>query len=280
MDARVHDTRDVPAWWDVRDPFWTLNYDQFPKAAVNGVDCIIHLAAQVSVSDSATDPQRYIQQNTEATAVFLKRLIPFAGVSLKRLVVASSMSVYGEGGVLVKEDQPVCPTSVYGLTKYDQERLCMIWGSQVSRPVAALRFFNVYGPGQNLKNPYTGVLANFANWLLNDERPKVFEDGMQTRDFIHVRDVANAVVLAATNIQDGVFNVCTGKATSILEAGTLLAKAMGSEIKPVVTGETRVGDIRHCTGSPVKAAKQLGFIARTSFKDGIREYAAGLVSRV
>lgn len=593
-------------------PLQEADYAHVDDQMLRGVDTVIHLAAQVSVADSAVDPERYIVQNTLGTALFLKRLPK----SVKRLVVASSMSVYGEGGTLVTEDAAVCPTSVYGLTKYDQERLCLMWGEQRGIPVAALRFFNCYddrtevltesgfkffkdvtfsdriatlnpesnaleyhapvalqqhrrvgpmlhfasashdlcvtpdhrmyvglhrsndkfqfmeasdmlrrrgayqyrlkrsaewrgrddefyylpeyrdrlgrvwheakaipmglwcefmgwflaegcafytsskvatvvisqrkkvnptnyarivwvlremgfnpyltkdghdikvsvrqlydavvaevprgarnkripayikalnrvhlrrlydammagdgnkrgtvyttasqgladdftevclklgwaatmgvdrkvgtiklsitrgqepqlgdnrtkkpyvkevaydgyvydltvpnhiiyvrrngktcwgsncyGPGQALNNPYTGVLANFAKMLLDGKSPTVFEDGQQTRDFIHVSDVARAVVLAANSDAHGVFNVCTGNATTVIEAAERLAMGLTLPIAPTVTGTTRPGDIRHCTGSPAKAARELGFIARIPFSEGIIEYAKAL----
>lgn len=271
LDKRVHKGK-LPDHWD---------YSRMAKSQYRGlhpqwledVDTVIHLAAQVSVADSATDPLRYIQQNTMDTAEFLMHLPK----SVKRMVVASSMSVYGEGGIRVNEDAPACPTSVYGLTKYDQERLCLIWGQQHNVPVVALRFFNVYGPGQALDNPYTGVLANFAKRLLSDKAPTVYEDGQQTRDFVYVEDVADAVVLAANSTVSGVFNVCTGDATTIETAARLLARGLGKDIEPQITGTSRVGDIRHCTGSPLRAKAQLDFVARVPFEEGIDRYAKALL---
>lgn len=268
LDPRVHKDG-IPRWWG-SEPLALCRYEQTPQSFIDDADVVIHLAAQVSVADSATDPVRYIEQNTLDTAVFLRRLRD------KPLVVASSMSVYGEGGVRVKETHPVCPASVYGLTKYDQERLCLIWGQQTKVPVTALRFFNIYGPGQSLHNSYTGVLANFANALLGDMRPTVFEDGKQTRDFIHVHDVANAVVRAAFAGRTGVFNVCTGQATTVLSAARLLAESLGKEIQPEVTGTMRPGDIRHCTGDPSQARVELDFLSKVSFSQGIKEYGQSL----
>lgn len=270
LDPRVHKGK-KPAHWQHT---WIHNdYCLTPPQLLSNVDTVIHLAAQVSVSDSADDPSRYIIENSQGTAEFLLNLPP----SVTRLVVASSMSVYGEGGELVKETDAVCPQSVYGLTKYDQERLCLIWGQQHNVPVAALRFFNVYGPGQSLTNPYTGVLANFATRLLADEQPTIYDDGEQTRDFIHVSDVARCVALAARSTAVGVFNVCTGQPTSILKAAMYLAAALGKDIQPDITYQHRKGDIRHCTGSPVKAASELGFIATVRFEDGIRSYGEHLL---
>lgn len=254
------------------------SYADIPYHLLAETEVLIHLAAQVSVSDSAHDPCRYIMQNTHDTAVLLDDLK--RANNLHRIVVASSMSVYGEGGVRVKEDAPVCPTSVYGLTKYDQERLCLIYGEQHRKHVAALRFFNVLGPGQALDNPYTGVMANFAKCLLNDEPPMVFEDGSQTRDFIYVEDVADAVVTVALSAKPvcSAYNVCTGEATSILSAARTLGHALNKAyIEPHLTGTKRPGDIRHCTGSPEKLQKHFNWTARTPFSIGVRDYARYLL---
>lgn len=249
-----------------------------PYHFIAEAEIVIHLAAQVSVSDSAIDPLRYIIQNSHDTAVLLEDLK--RAKNLRRIVVASSMSVYGEGGIKVPETHPVCPTSVYGLTKYDQERLCLIFGEQNRISTSALRFFNVIGPGQQLDNPYTGVMANFAKWLLKDEAPVVFEDGSQTRDFVYVEDVADAVVTVALSDLPvhGAYNVCTGEATSILQAARTLGHALNkSDIEPHVTGTKRPGDIKHCTGDPAKLARHFGWRARTPFALAVREYAQYLL---
>jgi len=237
---------------------------------------VIHLAAQVSVADSASDPARYITQNSLETARFLLVLRQHAA-NLQRAVVASSMSVYGDAGPMVKEDAPVAPASVYGLTKYDQERLGLMWGEQQGVSVAALRFFNIYGEWQALHNPYTGVLANFAQKLLADQSPIIFEDGLQTRDFIHVLDVAQAVITATFHQAQGAFNVCTGIPTTILKAARTLAAALGKDIAPAITGETRKGDIRHCTGDPQKMFEAMRWGAKVSFHDGMERYARWLL---
>lgn len=256
------------------------DYRDVPVAEAWQGRVVIHLAAQVSVADSAVDPDRYILQNTLGTSALLQELSDMPTV--KRLVVASSMSVYGEGGTRVREETPVNPASVYGLTKYDQERLCLIWGEQQKVTTLALRFFNVYSGGQSLKNPYTGVLANFANALLADRTPNVFEDGLQTRDFIHVEDVADAVVKAALitlPTSTHCLNICTGHPTTINEAAIRLAAALGKDIAPTITRTTRPGDIRHCTGDPSRATEVLGWTAKWSFRDGIQEYGEALLQR-
>lgn len=271
VDTRVHKDG-LPK--ELPEACWFVDYGKMD--VLPDVDVVIHLAAQVSVADSMKDPLRYVEQNTMGTARFLERLNP---ETTKRLVVASSMSVYGEGGQNITEDAPVKPASVYGLTKYDQEQLCLLWGERMGIPVTALRFWNVYGPGQSLSNPYTGVLANFASALMRNESPTIYEDGLQTRDFVYVEDVARAVTTCATGYKPvpGIYNVCTGAATSILQAERVLAKALGKEhVTPTITGTVRPGDIRHCTGNPGKLEQACGWRAMAPFTTGIQQYAGWL----
>ena len=279
LDQRVHPDELPPPFPDgVR--FLRGTVDNIPYEVRRECDRVIHLAAQVSVADSMVDYRRYCDYNTYQTAVMLQDLR--SNPDLQRVVVASSMSIYGEGGVGTKESAPCVPTSVYGLTKYDQERLCLIWGQSHRVQTLALRFFNVYGPEQQLKNGYTGVLANFANALLEGKPPVVFEDGGQTRDFIYVDDVVDAVIRAtlADVRAHGAYNVCTGEATSILTAAQKMAKYLGREdIEPHITRQHRDGDIRHCTGDPSKTASHLGWSSIIPFEAGIRQYCAWLSSR-
>ena len=249
-----------------------------PYYAYNDVAVVIHLAAQVGVADSMTDPLRYVRENTLETASFLLDLT--RARALRRIVVASSMSVYGEGGTHVREEAPCVPMSVYGQTKYDQERLVRIWGHQHRITAIALRLFNVYGPGQALHNPYTGVLANFANWLLKNQRPVIYGDGTQTRDWVYVDDVAAAICHAATedSAPTGTYNICTGVGTTLREATELLTRALGKNIRPEVTGEHRPGDILHCTGDPTLARAELPWHATTTLADGLARYADWLKS--
>lgn len=277
LEPRVHRidhyTTQVPAGT------YIAGVRDIPYHLLMEAEVVIHLAAQVGVADSMKDPLRYLEQNTSDTARMLIDMERhFARGTLKRLVVASSMSVYGAGGTRVSEDHAVCPASVYGLSKYDQERLCLMWGERWGIPTAALRFFNVFGPRQQLENPYTGVLANFAKRYLIGQPPIIYEDGQQTRDFIYVADVARAVILAATGDAIGVFNVCTGEATTIYQVARLLGNAVGRrDIEPTITHTQRPGDIRHCTGDPTKAMRELGFKAQTTVEDGMTQYGAWLL---
>jgi dTDP-L-rhamnose 4-epimerase len=172
--------------------------------------------------------------------------------------------------------------SVYALSKYDQERLCLIVGRAYGIPTVALRFFNVYGPHQALSNPYTGVLAIFAARLLNNKAPLIYEDGHQQRDFVHVRDVAQACRLAmeVPDIAGEVFNVGSGQAYTVLALAERLAAVMGKALAPEVTGKYRQGDIRHCYADITKACERLGYRPRIALDTGMAELAEWLESQI
>jgi dTDP-L-rhamnose 4-epimerase len=285
------------------------------RRALEGVDAVIHLAAMVGVGQSMYEIARYTRVNGVGTAVLLEALVDHP---VARLVVASSMSIYGEGlyrdargrahsglqrsleglregrwdplgpggetleSVPTPEAAPPSLTSVYALTKFDQERLCLLVGRAYDIPTIALRFFNVYGPDQALSNPYTGVLAIFGARLLNDRPPLIFEDGRQQRDFVSVRDVARACRLAleAPRQVDGAINVGSGTAITIREVAERLAGVLGKEIEPVMTGQHRVGDIRHCTADISTAREVLGFEPAVGFDEGLEELADWLAEQV
>jgi dTDP-L-rhamnose 4-epimerase len=276
------------------------------RAALEGIDSVVHLAARVGVGQSMYEPAEYAAANTAGTGVLLEALLD---QPVRKLVVASSMSIYGEGayepvpaqertreqlergdwdprGPNGEQLEPV-PTpetkepslaSIYALTKYDQERMCLLYGAAYDVPAVALRFFNVYGPRQALSNPYTGVLAIFASRLLNDRAPVVYEDGGQRRDFVNVADVARACRLALE--RDGAdgepVNVGSGRSASVLEIGEALARLLGKEIEPEVPGKFRAGDIRHCFADVTRAREALGFEAEVAFEQGMAELAEWL----
>ncbi len=275
--------------------------------AVQGVDKVVHLAAEVGVGQSMYEIDRYVSVNDSGTAVLLKALLAHP---VQRLVVASSMSIYGEGlyqsadGSFVEEavrpksngwdprdlNGPLTPvptpewkrpvlSSVYAITKYTQERLCMNVGPAYGMETVALRMFNVFGAGQALSNPYTGVLAIFASRLLNGQPPMIFEDGQQKRDFVHVEDVARAFVLALREPRaaGGVFNIGSGVNTTVEDVALLLARAMGREdIRPEFLNKARAGDIRHCFADLSHARETLGFVPRRTLADGVPELAEWL----
>jgi dTDP-L-rhamnose 4-epimerase len=278
--------------------------------ALRGVDSVVHLAAEVGVGQSMYEVERYTSTNDVGTAVLFEQLIDNP---VRRVVTASSMSIYGEGlyrdadgnvvqdaerGILRdgqgiwdpldREGRPLTPmatpewkrpnlASIYALNKYVQERTTHIISAAYGIEGVCLRLFNVYGPGQALSNPYTGVLAIFASRLLNGERPMIFEDGEQRRDFIHVSDVARAFAdaLVLPDAKGRTFNIGSGQDRSVTEVARALARAMGkNDIAPVIIGKARVGDIRHCFCDTRLAADTLGFQARQDFAKGLAELAA------
>jgi dTDP-L-rhamnose 4-epimerase len=282
---------------DIRDP-------DAVRRALRGADKLIHLAAEVGVGQSMYAIDRYVGVNDLGTAVLFQALIE---QRVQRVVTASSMSIYGEGlyetdtGTIVEDatraagqSDPVGPNgetlhplptpetkrpnlaSVYALTKYVQERLTLTLAPAYGMESVALRLFNVYGAGQALSNPYTGVLAIFASRLLNGQRPVVFEDGDQRRDFVHVDDVARAFLLALDTpaADGGAFNIGSGRSVSIGDVATSFAAAMGRpDLEPDIIGKIRTGDIRHCFADITRARDILGFEPRRGFADSFAELA-------
>ncbi|HZR88178.1 MAG TPA: NAD-dependent epimerase/dehydratase family protein [Bradyrhizobium sp.] len=284
------------------------------EGALRGVDKVLHLASSVGVGQSMYDIESYVRTNELGTAVLLQAL---ARHPVERLVVASSMSIYGEGLCVTAEGDAISPaersleqlkrgdwelsngrgrlepaptpetkqpalSSVYALNKYAQERMALIIGKAYGIPTVALRFFNVFGPNQALSNPYTGVLAIFAARLLNDRPPLVFEDGLQRRDFVHVRDVARACLLALeTGHTDDVFNVGSGQSRNIISVARDLARVMGRPaLAPRITGKYRAGDIRHCFADIRKSQRLLGFEPRVGFDEGLDDLSRYLVDQI
>jgi dTDP-L-rhamnose 4-epimerase len=277
--------------------------------ALDGVDSVVHLAAEVGVGQSMYEVERYTSANDVGTAVLFERLIDHP---VRRVVTASSMSIYGEGLYrdfsgnlvedaergMVRDGQPIwnpvdlnghaltpLPTpewkrpslaSIYALNKYVQERTTHIMAAPYGIESVCLRLFNVYGPGQALSNPYTGVLAIFASRMLNGQRPMIFEDGEQRRDFVHVGDVARAFAdaLVLPEAKGQTFNIGSGQDRSVTQVAQALARAMGkNDIEPEIVGKARIGDIRHCFCDTSLAADRLGFRARQDFEEGLAELA-------
>ena len=286
------------------------------EKALQGVDAVFHFAAMVGVGQSMYEIKEYTDVNNLGTAVLLEALVknPVA-----KLIVASSMSIYGEGlytdasgnieasterdlaqlkagkwelsGTDGKEliPRPTPETkvpslsSVYALSKYDQERMCLLVGRAYNIPTVALRFFNVYGTRQALSNPYTGVLAIFGSRFLNDNPPMIFEDGQQQRDFVHVRDVALSCRLALEKPEAAghVFNVGSGNNYTIREIAEKMAQVLGKEhLQPLITGKYRVGDIRHCYADITKARQLLQFYPQVDFGSGLEELANWLEGQI
>jgi len=279
------------------------------RRAVAGVDAVCHQAAKVGLGVDFGDVTSYVSGNDSATAVLLEALWRdgFAG----RLVLASSMVIYGEGmaacpahglvrpaprtdtdlgagrweprcacgrpvaWVAVDESTPADPRNVYAATKLHQEHLCGLWGRAAGATVVALRYHNVYGPRMPRDTPYAGVASIFRSALSAGRPALVFEDGGQTRDFVHVRDVARANVLALTaDVASGAYNVASGTPHTVLDMAVALTDAFGrGAARPQVRGGWRPGDVRHIVASPRRAAEDLGFEAEIGFEEGMAEFA-------
>ncbi len=296
---------------DVRDP-------NRLREVLRGVDVIFHFAATVGVGQSMYEISRYMSVNTQGTAELLQAMLD-AKHTPEKLIVASSMSIYGEGryicgkcgrhasppvrpvaqlrssqwelhcsdcgGVLkpvpTGEDKPSEINSVYALSKRDQEELCLIFGRTYGLPVTALRFFNIYGTRQALSNPYTGVAAIFAARLLNGQAPLVFEDGEQMRDFVSIHDIVRANLLAMDRAESNgeVINVGCGKPITIRRVAEILASSLGQKVEPVITQKYRAGDIRHCFADLTKARSLLGYEPQVAHEEGFRELAVWLAKQ-
>jgi dTDP-L-rhamnose 4-epimerase len=286
--------------------------DKLWADGLSGVDAVVHLAAEVGVGQSMYEIVRYVRANALGTAVLLQALLARKD-PIRKLVVASSMSVYGEGAyecphcgivypklrpveqlqhrdwemhcvrcggatqpVPTGEDKPLYPTSIYAITKRDHEEMCLTFGQAYGVPAVALRFFNVYGPRQALSNPYTGVAAIFSARLLNGKPALVFEDGLQARDFVHVSDIVQAILLALDNpaADHDVFNVGTGRPLTVLDVAHALARGIGVDIAPQMVNQFRAGDIRHCYADISKIRRTLGYEPRVRFEEGVHELVA------
>jgi dTDP-L-rhamnose 4-epimerase len=282
------------------------------ERSLEAIDVVYHQAAEVGVGQSMYEIVRYAEANMLGTAVLLQGLVERRG-RIRKLVVASSMSIYGEGryqcehcgevhpGIrsLVQlqdrrwelecprcasaltplpthESKPLSPTSVYAITKQNQEQMCLVVGKAHEIPTVALRYFNAYGPRQALSNPYTGVCAIFSSRLRNGQPPVIFEDGQQTRDFVHVRDLvqANLLALATDQADYRAVNVGTGSATPIREVARSLAEGLECPDEVEIVGRFREGDIRHCFADISRARSWLGYEPRVPLSEGMKELLA------
>lgn len=278
--------------------------------ALEDVDVVYHLAAAVGVGQSMYEIQYYTEANTLGGAVLLD-LLANTKHQVRKMVVASSMSIYGEGkyecadcGVVhprlrteaqlrerdwemkcphcsqdvrslpTDEEKPLYPTSIYAITKRDHEEMFLSTGFAYGIPSVALRFFNTYGPRQALSNPYTGVMAIFSGRLLNRQPPVIYEDGKQSRDFIHVSDIVQGLLLAMERPEADyqVFNLGTGVSTSIGAVTNVLAQHLTEgDVEPVILNQFRAGDIRHCYADIGKARELLGFEPRITLEQGLAD---------
>ena len=314
LEPQVHGDRKKPPDYvnknvkficgDVRDR-------ELLKEVVKDVDAVIHLAAMVGVGQSMYQIEHYVDVNTKGTANLLEALVNVEN-SVRKLVVASSMSIYGEGKyycekcssqiypelrkekqlqkkqwehlcptcgstlvpIPTDEDKRLASTSIYALTKKHQEEMCLLTGQTYGVPTVALRYFNAYGSRQALSNPYTGCAAIFTSRILNSKPPYIFEDGNQTRDFIHVRDIAKANLnaLEHSNADYEAMNIGTGRPTSIRNLAQALIGLYGnSNIQPYISNEYRKGDIRHCYADIQKAHRLLDFEPTVCPEEGLNE---------
>ena len=292
------------------------NKGQVDKA-IQGMDVIFHLAAAVGVGQSMYQISDYTANNNLGTANLFQAILDTRSEP-EKIVVASSMSIYGEGKyrcvdcgemapsprplsqlkekrwetvcsncgqelvpVPTREDKPLQCTSIYALSKKDQEEMTLLFGSTYQIPVVALRYFNIYGTRQSLSNPYTGVAAIFASRLMNRKPPMIFEDGRQMRDFVSVHDIAQANLLAMENSgADGrAVNIGSGQPVIISEVAAELEAALGVNSPPEITGKYRAGDIRHCFADIAAATELLGYRPKNRLREGVEELVAWLESQ-
>jgi len=316
LDPQVHGpNQEVPAYLsqEARFVMGDIRDEDSLYEVLRQAEGIIHLAAAVGVGQSMYQIRHYVDVNTLGTAILLD-LLANRKHQVGKMVVASSMSIYGEGtyecancGVVypllrsdeqfeqrdwqvycphcdkqvtpipTPENKPLQPTSIYAISKKDQEEMSLAVGRAYQVPVTALRFFNIYGSRQSLNNPYTGVAAIFSSMLLNNNQPIIFEDGLQTRDFIHVHDVIQAIYLALTKPESDyqIYNVGCGNPIGIKEVAELLSYNLGKDIKPQVIGKFRTGDIRHCYADTSRIERELGFTPKINFStEGAKDLTA------
>lgn len=312
LEPQVHGN-EIPKYLNPNAEFIRGNIINFKiwEKVLKDVDGIIHLAAMVGVGQSMYEPVRYLDVNTLGTAKMYEVLVKNLELrkKIEKIIVASSMSVYGEGSYECKncgivypelrgkeqlenkdwemhcprcgeyvrpiptyEERPLFNLSTYALSKYTQERMALNYGFTLNIPTIVFRYFNVYGPRQSLNNPYTGVCAIFSSRIKNNNPPIIFEDGKQTRDFIYVEDIARANLLALEKFEGvEVFNVGTGNAVSILEIANTLIQLYGKNLEPHISQEYRAGDVRHCFADISKVKKTLNFKPRISLEEGLKK---------
>lgn len=281
------------------------------KKAIYGQDAIIHYAAETGTGQSMYEVNKYVNVNVQGTAILLDLLVNTEN-TIKKIVVASSRSIYGEGKYLSKElgyvypkhrlesdmeagdfevkypnsqtlelvatdeDSKIHPSSVYGITKQNQEQMVMTVCPTIGIAPVAFRYQNVYGPGQSLSNPYTGILSIFSTQIKNGNGINIFEDGKETRDFVYIDDVVEATILGLEKDEANgeVFNVGTGVATDVITVAKTLKSSYGIEVPLTVTGNFRIGDIRHNYADLKKIEAALGFVPKVSFKEGIGHFTS------
>ena len=279
------------------------------KKAINDNHIIIHLAAETGTGQSMYEIERYVDVNINGTALFLD-YIANNKTNVKKVIVASSRSIYGEGkyvdskneihypvsrneaqmqqrqfepehneealrAVATDESSKIHPISIYGITKQVQEQLVLNVCKSIGIAGVALRFQNVYGPGQSLTNPYTGILSVFSNLILNKKNINIFEDGLESRDFVYIDDVVNSIELALTNenANNKSFNVGTGVATTVLEVASILQQCYSIEVPTIISGNYRLGNIRHNFADVSQIKNDINWITQTNIKQGLENFS-------
>ncbi|MGB5933566.1 MAG: SDR family NAD(P)-dependent oxidoreductase [Anaerolineae bacterium] len=313
LEPQVHGEGKVPDYFNREAEFirGDVRDREALSRALEGVEVVFHHAAAVGVGQSMYEIRRYVETNTLGSANLLD-ILANEKHKVERLVVASSMSIYGEGrylcpdcGVIypklrpdeqlgerrwemrcphcggeakpeaTDEAKPLYPSSIYAITKRSQEESFLCFGRAYGIPTVALRYFNVYGPRQALSNPYTGVAAIFSARILNGRPPVIYEDGLQSRDFIHIQDIVEATLLAMEKAEFEVFNVGTGRPLTVLDMARILIEKLGGEgLEPQIVGRYRRGDIRHCYADITKIQERLGFQPGVKFEEGISDLIA------
>lgn len=319
LEKQIHGEtpeRDSPLYLSIRDKVRFIrgsvtSRDDWEKA-LEGQDCVVHLAAETGTGQSMYRIEHYTRTNVDGTAIFLD-LLANRKHSVKKMIAASSRAIYGEGryrcardGVVYPaarlekdmlagdfechcpvcggpvdmlptgEDSSVHPVSIYGISKQMQEEMFLLMGGYLGIETAALRYQNVYGPGQSLQNPYTGILSIFSTQIRNGNDLNVFEDGLESRDFVYIDDVTEATVLAVAKALPAPmsFNVGCGRPVTVMEVARTLKRVYGSDIALRVSGRFRIGDIRHNCADLSRIGEVLGYAPKWSFERGIAEFCA------
>ncbi|AOO65975.1 NAD-dependent epimerase/dehydratase family protein [Sulfurospirillum halorespirans] len=313
LSPQIH-SENSPLYHSIKDKVnfihgTVLSYDDWKKALKN-IDVVVHLAAETGTGQSMYEIEKYTDVNIKGSSIFLD-ILANETHSIKKIVVASSRAIYGEGKYTCKEhgtvypiarldddmargsfgvECPYCkhevtlqptdeeskihPTSIYGITKHVQEQMFMLMGQSLGIPAVAFRYQNVYGAGQSLSNPYTGILSIFSTRIKNGNDIAIFEDGLESRDFVYVDDVVDATILGIEKDEANgeVFNVGLGEAIDVLTVAKTLINAYQSDSKVTITGNYRLGDIRHNYADLTKIEQKLGFKPKVSFEEGIKRF--------
>lgn len=315
LSPQIHgNNNDSPLYNSIKDIVEFIEADVRDRDAVSkafsGVDVVVHLAAETGTGQSMYAVQKYIDVNCTGTGVLLDVLLNEKN-TVKKVVLASSRAVYGEGrywgknGVVyptlrsekqmqqkkfeplgddgeelqlqaTDETSKINPLSIYGITKYNQEQYIQLACASINIPSVIFRYQNVYGPGQSLKNPYTGILSIFSTQIKNGNSINVFEDGKESRDFVFIDDVVNATILGIEKPEanNQIFNVGSGVAISVIQVAETLKRLYLSSVEIKTSGNYRIGDIRHNYADLEKIKKQLGFAPQTDFETGISLFVA------